>query len=615
MLDYELGEMKGIDGSVLWYEVKIKASEYAVRISSAIESSVSYRHLNQKLSGRRLILYFQYLIKEKIYPYVCQGCVIQWFKRNGSPIPNGEETVLIPKDGIFSELNKCWDFKDVPIKSVDPVLFNFSQGAFYKVLLRKLLRRSDKTYIGPKTNKWLRINKDDSCKQISNNRNIACHYIEGIDSSRRNDLNWYSESAIDPKRILIYFDNLENKTGKPIKNEIIQQIVKQGFKWIALKRNIVENQGSNYWQPRSACKDSLHKKRIGQNNIDSWIVNVGNDLLEQVYYWRSFYDDFNISINYTPEEGSAKNIVQAIAFDVDEKKFGALVGKQRSEIFLPFTSYLGYYPKHLFFIWNKRAISYANPSYEQIENFIVTGYPNNIYQKKESPASTLKAEGVSFVVVLFDNTYGEQTSHSANKTQEFYQKMLEWILQDERIGVVIKSKKPYVIKNLPAIHLLLDKVLETGRCIKLEKEWGRFPSDASIGADMSLGIGISSAVIEAVIGGCRGIHYDISRLKKHEFYKWGYEQIIFDNLERLIAALEKYKNNPQNESRLGEWSHFMDLIDPFCDGKGGMRMGSYMRLLLEGFDKGFSRHEATQYANSFYRKEWGEDKVFEVNHG
>jgi len=128
---------------------------------------------------------------------------------------------------------------------------------------------------------------------------------------------------------------------------------------------------------------------------------------------------------------------------------------------------------------------------------------------------------------------------------------------------------------------------------------------------MAIGCGISSALIEAVIGGCKGIHYDMTHLKTHEFYKWGYEKIIFDDIDRMVSALKRYKKNPDDEPELGVWSPYIYKLDPFKDGKGGERMGSYMRWLLESLDEGKSRNEAIQYANKLYSEQWGSDKVIQ----
>jgi len=611
MLEYQLGDMKGIDGSALRYEVKKKNSELAVRISSAVESTSIYSQLAKKLVSKRLLLYFQYSIKKEIYPYIRQACVIQWYKRNGKSTLYTENTVKVPKFGVFLFLKECWDFENIPIIWTNPIIMNFNNS----VLMRKYVKDSAKNIIRKILRRFEKSN--NLTFSIGQKEHIACHFAEGIDVFRRNDLNWYYKSGIEPERILIYFDNIYSKTGKPIEREIIQKIEQQDFKWTTLKKGVVDYK-KNYWLPPSIPKDWLLKKSMAKTSCEKWITKVGNNLLTEVHYWRSFYKAFNIRIHYVPEEREIKNIAQAIAFDIEREKPGILVGRQRSEVFLPLISDIGYQPKHIFFVWNKRVKTYFSPNYKQNEMLVITGYPYNIFEKYEKVDSLdflpkLRSKGVNFIISMFDNMYGPDIHFSKKGMIEFYQSILQWILDDPTVGLIIKSKKPFVINNLPEIHSLLNRALKTDRCIKIENEFGRFPSEASSGADMAIGCGISSAVIEAVIGGCRGIHYDITKLKSHEFYKWGYEKLIFDNLDRMMESLKKYKENSQNNSELGDWSPYMDKLDPFQDGKGGERMGSYIRWLLESFDNGKNRDEAMQYANKLYAEQWGSDKIIPMS--
>lgn len=618
MLEYQLGEMLWTDGSVLRYEIEARAFEFAISISRIIESTSIYKQLIRKLPSQRVLLYFQYIIKKEIYSFVRQGYVIQWYKRNGKTIPFRESFVKAQKSGVFLLLHECWKFEDIPITLVNPTFYNFTSYDTVKKLVKDYLKDSLlKMY-----KSFDRFKKNKDISFFTGQRGtIACHYTQGIDPLRRNDLNWYSENGILPEQVLIYFDsnNIDTIVGKSISKEIIQKIENQGFKWVALEKGIIEGGDRNYWHPHEKPKNFFVEKGIAQNKVEKWIVDVANDLLAQVHYWRSFYDYFNVKINYTPEEGLAKNIAQAIAFDIENINSGFLVGKQRSEIFLPHSLYcIGYHPKHIFFVWNKRLGRYFSPNYNQNDVFIIAGYTNELFRTNEDLSNLnfcqkLRSEGVDFIIALFDNMYGPDVHFSKKGMTEFYQSILQWVISDSTIGLIIKSKKSAVIDNLPMIHPLLNKALKTNRCIKIENELGRFPSEASSGADMAIGCGISSAVIEAVIGGCKGIHYDMTHLKRHEFYKWGYEKIVFDDLDRLIASLKKYKENPHTNSELGDWTPFLDELDPFRDGKGGERMGSYMRWLLESLDEGKSRNEAIQYANKLYAEQWGSDKIIPMS--
>lgn len=617
MLEYQLGEMKGTNGSVLRHEVEARAMELAISISRKIESTSIYKQLIKRLPSQRILLYFQYIIKKEIYPFVRQGCVIQWYKRNDKTIPFRESFVKIPKSGVFILFNECWNFEDIPIKFGEPIFYSIKNWG----KLKKLIKNYLKAFVVKTCRSFNEFKKSKDISFLTKQRGmVACHYTEGVDPSRRNDLNWYKGIGILPERVLIYFDdnNIDNSKGIKVEKETVRQIEKQGFKWVVLKKRIVKGENNNYWQPPEISKDLFIEKGIARNKVEKWIVDVMNDLLTQVHYWQSFYNEFNIRINYTAEEGLAKNIAQAIAFDIEKAMHGFLIGKQRSEIFLPHSLYcIGYHPKHVFFVWNKRLGQYFSPNYNQNDVFITTGYTNELFGMNEDVSNLnfcqkLRSQGVNFVVALFDNMCGPNALFSKKGMAEFYQSILQWLLDDSTIGLIIKSKKPFVINNLPEIHSSLNKALKTGRCIKIENEVGYFPSEASSGADMAIGCGISSALIEAVIGGCRGIHYDMTNLKSHEFYKWRYEKIIFDNLDRMMKSLKRYKENPDNEPKLGDWTPYLDELDPFRDGRGGERMGTYMRWLLEAFDSGKNRNEAMEYANKLYSERWGSDKVIPI---
>lgn len=613
MLDYDLSIMKGADGSALWYEVNTCASEHAVRIYHTFKSTPCYSQLTQKLRSPRLPAYFKFIIKREIYPFIHQACVIQWYKRNNQQISHKENTVLVPNYGVLSELARCWNFESVPIKLIG--LFSLSSIrdiSCRTFLLRRVVRAYIKNCIGEIFKRISIFKKRNTSPQTSKKQTIACHFVEGADFSKRNCLNWYPESGIDSERVLIYFDTLFR--GERVKKEVIQHIERLGFRWIALKKSIIENQSAYFWRAPKIPDDFCIKKNSAHSIKEKWLLKAGNDLLRQVHFWSSFYDVFDICINYIPEEGVAKNIAQAIAFDIRKEKPGVLIGKQRSEIFIQNYNFevLAFHPKHIFFIWNKRVKDYLSSGYGYTDMLITTGYPNNIFRNDKSRVNLLKSRGVKFIIALFDDAHGKDSIFSTKKMAIFYESFLQWLVNDPELGLIIKSKKPAVINTVPLIESLLKIALKTGRCIRIDDEWGRLPSEASFGADMAVGVGISSALIEAVIAGCKGIHYDMTGLKSHEFYRWGYESIIFDDPERMMLALKRYHSNPEDESQLGDWSSYLDLLDPFRDGKGGQRMGAYMHCLLDNFAAGKNRDEAIRGANEEYAKSWGDDKIINM---
>jgi len=148
-----------------------------------------------------------------------------------------------------------------------------------------------------------------------------------------------------------------------------------------------------------------------------------------------------------------------------------------------------------------------------------------------------------------------------------------------------------------------------GRCIMVSDYSWFLCTHAANAADFCVGIGIASAVSEAVIAGCRGVHCDLAKQNLHTYYEWGYGKLVFDDIDRLISDMRKYKENPSTMHDLGNWSEHINELDPFRDGRSGARIGAYTRWLLESFDNGKSRDEAIEYANRLYGQSWGEDKV------
>jgi hypothetical protein len=268
----------------------------------------------------------------------------------------------------------------------------------------------------------------------------------------------------------------------------------------------------------------------------------------------------------------------------------------------------------IFFTWTPRAGQYLSPNVNQMITSVSTGYPNDIvFRPKRDEAAelrdSLRSLGVDYTIALFDNVHGANVAHSTANMERFYLTFLDWLLEDPNLGIVIKSKKPSVLQRLPRVLPILERAEATGRCIRLENEFGRLPVDASFASDISVGIGISSAVVEAAIAGCLAIHCDLTHLRSHEFYGWGYERIIFDDLDRLLTVMKVHKSNSADNPELGDWTPFLDRLDPFRDGRAGERMGTYLRWCLNGFDEGMDRNEVILRANEKYSDQWGTDKT------
>jgi hypothetical protein len=139
--------------------------------------------------------------------------------------------------------------------------------------------------------------------------------------------------------------------------------------------------------------------------------------------------------------------------------------------------------------------------------------------------------------------------------------------------VIAKEKKAGYLDRIEGLAPKLREAASTGRFTRFEDPLGKLPVTASEGADISVGVGISSAVIEAAIAGGRSVHCDIAGHGFHPYYKWGRDKLIFDDMDKLITALNEYRDSGKGSSDIGDWSSYLDRIDPYRDGRAGERVG------------------------------------------
>lgn len=605
MLEYNLGRMC-LDGVPLGYHIREKAADYALRMMEKVKESAVYTEVLQKLPSPRVETYFLYIIQEEIYPFVLRGCVIQWYLRQGKSLSCEDRKVFLPHCGIFALLKECWDIAGVEAEMVH-------RWSLRRGILRNSIRAWVKEMVMPAVKKYRLRKKKVVWKGAQSRPALACHYTEGIEFSRRSDLHWYPQSGIPAENILVYFDrnSCAIHGGRPVPEEVVASLEKQGWQWVCLDEQAVESELIYWWSPPRERKPRFISKPR-RECLDRWVMQTARRLLHYVHYWRQFYNWFNIKIHYITEEGYAENIAQAIAFDIAGGGNGALVGRQRSEFFLPAEYSLGFHPKHLFFTWNRRGEKYLTPNYNGIEYTVVTGCQNDGSPQSGNDAEKLRSGGADFVVAFFDSGHGPDVTESTETMAEYYNAFLQWVVEDSTVGLIIKPKKPKFFAALPAFtRELFLKAERTGRCLMVEDAWGRFPSESAIGADMAVGIASPTALVESVISGCRGIFYDTTNLKvkDYEFYQWGEGRLVFDDLQKIMEALKQYKEDPLSVSSLGDWSLYRDELCAFGDRKGAARMGRYIHGLLDAFEQGKNRTEALDYANAEYAQCWGSDKI------
>lgn len=583
-------------GSIV-YKLEELSNYYAIKIFKEIFShSPIFKEIKEKLNNSDLVnLYFQLIIKYKIYP-----TLYNIYNSRDSDI---EEHKIYPE--LLSIIHK-------------PVAEKYKTQSLY-FWLPETEKNLITKYKGVMKDAFLCLVKYFKKKSVDYSQYskgmVAIRYYPQLDVEKIKNIFDKDEGGVDASRILVFFpeDNIKFCPTKKLTN-LIERL---GLKYAYLG-TIIFNRKINEWHLRKIVNGNRYKLKLRPSNmVDKWLYTRGNFLIKEVLYWLNFIQKFNIKIMLDVEMRSLVPVFQNIAFEMLGNTGGFLCGYQISILSYPPGTMLGFHPVNILFSWNRNEQKYMVPNFDGIKCNIISGYTyDNFYcgcsDSLRKYIYGFQKKGVKFIISLFDNVHGSLLNPITTVSMlNFYQSFLQWAIEEEDIGIIIKSKGRHVFKKLSNIKRLISFAKETGR---FKFIYGKNFSavEAAKYSDFSVGIGISTAVLEAVLSGRRGIHCDLTKQYSHPYYKWGYKKIIFDNIGELISALKIYKDETNKVSDLGDWSFLVNQIDPFRDGKTWKRINLYISWLIEAFDKGLLRDEALQYANQLYKEKWGEDKVIDM---
>ncbi|MFH0772041.1 MAG: hypothetical protein V1933_05425, partial [Candidatus Omnitrophota bacterium] len=495
------------------YRAEKLSTGYALTLSKKfIEPSNVFTQIKGILNDSELaIMYFQVLIKYKIYPIIYEICERDLSSAEGGP----DETKEARQEDMDSRLLDA-------VCGLIPA--GYKNEWLYKLVesSEKIRKATPKSFI-KETFFYLRqvFNATYMGGIPGSPGMIAVKYGEGLDLLKRSDIFWFKDSGIAPSDILIFFQ-FSDGAKFHINRQVISEIEKFGFRWVCLGKAF-SDAGAPVWYPKRSYMETKIRNS-SKSKLDKWIYIVGRRLIKDVSYWTSFIREFNVKILFVKDERLPETIAQNIAFEMTGDKGGFLCGHQRSELSYPAGSLLGNHPKNILFTWSDRSRDYFNQSMDPLLANVITGYSFDVIYKSASGdiknrVDALRSGGAKIVVTLFDNVHGGLSNPiSTPLIKEFYEVFLNWALEDKEAAIIVKSKKKLVFDNLRDVKELIAEAERSGRCLVVEEN--KLPSEASRFSDFAIGIGISTSVTESALAGCRGIHCDLTGLKSHHFYKW-----------------------------------------------------------------------------------------------
>jgi hypothetical protein len=239
---------------------------------------------------------------------------------------------------------------------------------------------------------------------------------------------------------------------------------------------------------------------------------------------------------------------------------------------------------------NCNYIKKKNTKLKEIKKFGYIGDYKFLIKKSESDDLKLKLKnlGCKYIIGFFDqgstDDYFFDIGHE--KSREGYKFLLNKVLENEHLGLIIKPKKPKLLKNkLSDVYDLLSKAKETKRCIVFDnyeknhvKNFEDIPAKIAMASDITIHDTLlaGTAGLESALTGNKSVFFDYYHSTKSHFLSKDLN-IVFNDWNYLWIEILKDQN--KENKNLGNWNNIIDQFDIFRDGKANLRIMNFLKKI------------------------------------
>jgi hypothetical protein len=434
--------------------------------------------------------------------------------------------------------------------------------------------------------------------------------IEGMDKSQRDDLYWWRNSSIAADHLIYMFENIIQPTPDKVK-----QVKDFGIKSVALNPPFpgdwpnllvrIKN-GPSFLQ---SLRKLIFITKLAWKTTSSvefsravlalaiWQYSCGGKLAE-------IYKTLNLKGVFHYEE-AGMDIISLASVMNDSMRIGA-----------PWSSHTGinqttHRSYQVCFLWGNHDAQIALDSGSISRSLLIAGcFVSDLSNKEaqqgaEMAAKKMRNRGVRYILTLIDNS---------PICPNFYRFFLQWLLEDSRLGLLIKSKgKAWKAICSDGLNGLVECANDTQRMYVLDS--GSSPADTALLSDFTVGITNIAALVVSALKGARVIFLDYERVDQGPqkpyciLHSLGPNRCVFYEPDLLRQAIVDYFENPALNPSLGDVTPILDQLDPFRDGKASQRIGEFVAWYLEELDNGLNAENAVCSATDKYADKWGADKV------
>ncbi len=503
--------------------------------------------------------------------------------------------VILPKT-IFSNIVKD-DFSAL----VDQVRFqtNFLAGFNRMFLLLKYVMRAGLGALAGR--------KESIEKPKSTATRLMLTYAMGIDENQRNDINFYH--ALNGKMAatdLLFYFRFPNLM--PSEQEI--SWFKENNIPLFAHPHIHQLDSAFPLRKQSPAFKSLEKvffrqflqavcKLMFRSRISStWLLAEFWKLGRDVVSWKDFFQAQNVGIliHSVPSEW---NFVPNLALT---ESGGISVSMERSILF-DYCTYFHNAPNHVHFVTGSYSLSQIpEPSFS---TYTIQCGAVNVRIYPDIPWIDEQKDNGKMVIAVFDELPSDW--FFGNSVKELYEILVQLLEEDreDRLRMVIKTKKPEVLERLGDVNERIKELTAAGKC--LFPDWKVTPAAAAAHSDLVMCVP-STAMFESALTGTRTVIYNPQKVGSSLFYgNNGLDRRIFEDKKSIVEGIQRLAGG--EDDSVGDCSDLIDRIDPYNDNRGAERMGFYLLDCMEQLNNGMDRDSILTQANQTFAREWGLDKI------
>ena len=433
---------------------------------------------------------------------------------------------------------------------------------------------------------------------------VGMQYCWGHETNRRSDLFWLDNCSFARDSVLFYFDRDDLPLTKCLANKLealeIKYLARINFISLSYFKNLLLHPTrlftfvcalfgkQNQWLPDKFFFHSVfayfktflflinrNKRKFSSNGFLHALALYFRMFLE-ISYWKNFFSNNNIYVhlNHSCDCGS-RHVVHSLAMHAINRinirstySYAEVRDPRFSREF------------HAFFVWGLQPTCEFNTEIKYSAYNLVSGYIfSHLFSINAlSDDHSLFLGNNQYNIAVFDEAAGGEGSFTNRCVAQFYNALAHFALNNENIGLVIKSKR-YGINEIFTFCPSFLNLFRRGRVIFLS---GCSPYVACLQADIAISLGINSAGVEAALFGIPSVYWVHDYHECAQFLKHKELRLVFHDLGLLLNNVLAFLSHKTCDS-LGNHQLILDEIDPFRDGLAGSRIGFFIDTFLNGY--------------------------------